>query len=277
MGEGRTRPATLRSVAMPAEHGGWGLTLEPGLLGVLVAPSAAGVLLAVAALLVFLARTPVRYLMVAWRHERSGRSAVDATSGGRAERRRLAGRVAVLEVASLVALIGLVLWLAYDTDWWLAGVPAAPLLALALWYDMRGLSRGLLPEVAGALAVASVAAMAARAGGADWTLALGLWLIQGSRIAASIPHVRAQVRRLHRQVAEPLPGLLGDGSALLAATAAFLLAPTLLLGGVAIVGLVVVQRITLLRPPRPARVLGVRQTVLGLAVVLLTALGTWLA
>ena len=94
MREGGTRPATLRSVAMPAEHGGWGLTLEPGLLGVLVAPSAAGLLLAVAALLVFLARTPVRHLMVAWRHVRSGRSAMDATSGGRAERRRLAWRVA---------------------------------------------------------------------------------------------------------------------------------------------------------------------------------------
>ena len=36
------RRPTLRSVAMPAEHGGWGLTLEPGILGVLLAPSLAG-------------------------------------------------------------------------------------------------------------------------------------------------------------------------------------------------------------------------------------------
>lgn len=27
------RRTMLRSVAMPAEHGGWGLTLEPGILG----------------------------------------------------------------------------------------------------------------------------------------------------------------------------------------------------------------------------------------------------
>jgi hypothetical protein len=30
----------LRSVALPSEHGGWGLTLEPAVLGLLVAPSA---------------------------------------------------------------------------------------------------------------------------------------------------------------------------------------------------------------------------------------------
>lgn len=45
------RRPSLRSVAIPAEHGGWGLTLEPGILGVLVAPDLAGVLLGLAALL----------------------------------------------------------------------------------------------------------------------------------------------------------------------------------------------------------------------------------
>ena len=42
------------------------------------------------------------------------------------------------------------------------------------------------------------------------------------------------------------------------------------------VGLVVIQRVTLVRPPRPARVLGVRQMVLGFGVVAATAAGTWL-
>jgi hypothetical protein len=49
------------------------------------------------------------------------------------------------------------------------------------------------------------------------------------------------------------------------------------MGAVAIVGLVVVQRITLIRPPRRAAVLGVRQMVLGFAVVGAAALGIWLA
>ncbi|WP_426574944.1 hypothetical protein [Aquihabitans sp. McL0605] len=32
----------LRAVALPAEHGGWGLTLEPGLLGLLITPVSLG-------------------------------------------------------------------------------------------------------------------------------------------------------------------------------------------------------------------------------------------
>ena len=50
-----------------------------------------------------------------------------------------------------------------------------------------------------------------------------------------------------------------------------------LLGAAAIVGLVVVQRVTLAQPPRPARVLGVRQMILGFAVVGVTTAGVWLS
>ena len=39
-----TRPL-WRSVAIPTEHGGWGLTLEPVVLGLAVAPSLAGIAL----------------------------------------------------------------------------------------------------------------------------------------------------------------------------------------------------------------------------------------
>ena len=42
------RPA-WRVVALPDEHGGWGLTAEPVLLGLLVAPSWAGLAIGAAA------------------------------------------------------------------------------------------------------------------------------------------------------------------------------------------------------------------------------------
>ena len=57
---------------------------------------------------------------------------------------------------------------------------------------------------------------------------------------------------------------------------AVLLEPALIVGAAAIVGLVIIQRITLTRPPRPAKILGVRQMVLGFAVVGATAIGAWL-
>ena len=58
-----TPRVSIRSIALPTEHGGWGFTLEPILLGLLVAYSAAAWELSVAALAVFLARRPFRLLM----------------------------------------------------------------------------------------------------------------------------------------------------------------------------------------------------------------------
>ena len=258
---------------MPAEHGGWGLTLEPGLLGLLVAPSAAGLLLAAAALLAFLARTPLRLLLIGRRRAGQAEAPRNAT---RAERQRLATRVAILELAGLIVAGGLALVLAPATGWWLPGLLAAPLFATALWYDRGARSRHLVPEVVGSLAVACVAAMVARAGGASWTLAIGLWVILGARICSSIPHVRAQILRLHGHASPPMLTVAGDAAALLAAGIAVGLDGSLLFGALAIAALVVVQRITLARAPRPAKILGVRQMIMGFSVVVATAIGTWL-
>jgi hypothetical protein len=268
-----SRAPALRSVALPAEHGGWGLTLEPGLLGFLVAPSAAGLLLGVAALLAFLVRTPLRLVLIGQRRERQQRLPHSAAG---TERQRLARRVALVELVGLTAAILLAGGLATDSWWWLPGLIAAPLFAIALGYDIRSRSRDLAPQIVGALALASVAPMSALAGGAGWPLALGAWLILGARILTSIPHVRAQVLRIHGRPAPPIPSIVGDAAALLVACAAILLDASLLLGALAIIGLILIQRITLVRPPRPARTLGVRQMVLGFAVVGVTALGTWL-
>jgi hypothetical protein len=259
---------------MPAEHGGWGLTLEPGLLGVLVAPSVAGILLAIAALLAFLVRTPLRLLLIGRRPGREGRP--PTTSVAR-QRHALAGRVVLLELAGIVVSVVGTQVLAPGTAWWLPGVLAAPLFGVALWYDRRSQSRRLIPEIAGSLAIASVASMGARAGGAEWALALGLWLVLAARILTSIPHVRAQVLRIHGHRPPRLLSLGGDVAALLVATLAVLVDASLVAGALAVLGLVIIQRLTLLRPPRPARILGLRQMLLGLSVVAFTAMGAWLA
>lgn len=257
---------------MPAEHGGWGLTLEPGILAVLAAPSVAGVLLAVAALLLFLVRTPLRLVLIG-RH-RAGRR--ETSRLGQA-RTHLATRVAGAELVVAGVAVMAAIWLATEPWWWLPAVIATPLFAVALWFDMRSRSRHLVPEVVGSIAVASVAAMGALAGGAEWPLALGLWAILTARIVSSIPHVRVQVLRIHGVPAATSSALMGDIAALaIASVAVVLLDRSLLFGTLAIVGLVAIQQVTLRRPPRPAKVLGVRQMILGFSVVGVTALGVWL-
>src|SRR5215212_8962980 len=54
------RTVSLRPLALPAEHGGWGFLFEPMLLGLLVAPSWSGALVGAAALFAFLARHPLK-------------------------------------------------------------------------------------------------------------------------------------------------------------------------------------------------------------------------
>ena len=107
-------------------------------------------------------------------------------------------------------------------------------------------------------------------------VAIGLWLILGARIFSSIPHVRTQIRRLHGRSAAAMPTLIGDATALATTALAVWLDAKLSLGAIAIVGLIVAQRISLARPPRPARILGIRQMILGFTVVGATAVGVWL-
>ena len=71
----------LRTVALPSEHGGWGLTLEPVLLGLLVAHSVSALCIGLAAVLAFLARTPLKLAVV------------DARRGRTLERTRMARKV----------------------------------------------------------------------------------------------------------------------------------------------------------------------------------------
>jgi len=56
-----TQQATnIRAVALPAEHGGWALIVEPIALGLLVAPSLTGLFIGAGALASFLVRHPLK-------------------------------------------------------------------------------------------------------------------------------------------------------------------------------------------------------------------------
>ncbi|MBX3286766.1 MAG: YwiC-like family protein [Actinobacteria bacterium] len=254
----RSRSA-LAGVAVPTEHGGWGLTAEPVLLGLLVAPSVAGGLLGVAAVLAFLARTPLRVVLVDRHRDRS------------LARTALAGRVLAVEVLAIVLLATLAALVAAGPFWWPVLV-AAPLVAVELWYDTRSRSRRLAPELAGTWAISAVAAVVVLAAGHGAREALAVWLVVGARATSSIPHVVAQVARLHGRATPARRLLLADAGALGAVAVAVGLDHRAALGAAAVAIAVAVQR-PLARTPVPAKTIGIRQSILGLAVVLAAAVG----
>jgi hypothetical protein len=247
-------------VALPDEHGGWGLTAEPVLLGLLVAPSGAGAALAAGAFTAFLVRTPLKLVLVdRWRHRWLPRT-------------RTAAVVAGVELAVLVALAAVSAALAGWT--WLVPVAVAgPLVAVELWFDMRSRSRRLVPEVCGAVGVAAVAPAIALAGGLDARLAIGLWVLFAARVIASIPFVRVQIARLRHGSAAVRSSDVAQAAGILVAVAAAVVDASLVAGALAVFTLATAQLVWVRRPPVPAKVLGIRQLFLGLAVVGIAAAG----
>ncbi len=261
MTEGRPS-VPLKSIALPAEHGGWGFLFEPLLLGLLVAPSAAGAWLSLGALGFFLARHPLKLsLNDLLRRRRSPRLAPAL---------RLAGAYGLLAAAG------------FGFAWITAGMPvflpllaALPLALVQLHFDARNRGRALFPEMLGALAPGALASAILMAGG--WALAPALqpWLLLALKAAASILYVRARLR-LDRGGA---PGRLSAGISHGAAVS--------IAGGLAVVergpwlGLAAFLPLAfrawfglspLRRPTRP-QILGLQEVGYGLLTVLLLAAG----
>lgn len=251
----------LREVAIPREHGGWSLTLEPALLGLIVAPSPGGLALTAAGVVAFVARTPVKLVLV------------DGWRGRRLPRTELAARVASVEVLLLMGLVTAAVVVTEHQFWWPL-VLAAPLILLELWYDMRSRGRHLVPEWAGAVGIGSVASAVALAGGEPDGIAIWLWVVIGARAFASVPFVRTQLRR-HR--GQPDQRSLSDLAQPLAVGVVLTvwLAGEGTLAGVVAVSVLASFQLTAVRRPAPrAAVVGAEQVGLGLMVVLVTALGT---
>lgn len=250
----------LRSVAVPTEHGGWSLTLEPVVLGLLVEPSWAGLALGLVALLAFIARAPLKLALV------------DRTRGRDLERTRLARRVAAVELSLLIALVGLAFLLAEQSFLWPLAL-AAPLILIELWYDSRSRSRRMVPELTGVVGVAAVAAAIVLAGGGADRLAAGLWVVAAARAVAAITFVRVQLRRAKGQ---PRTLWLSDGFQVAAVGAVLIgwAADAISVAGVvAIVALALIHVVLVRRPVPATPILGAQQVVLGLAVVLTAGLG----
>jgi hypothetical protein len=254
----RTR-STVRAVAVPSEHGGWGLTAEPVVLGLLVAPSISGLFLGVAAVLTFLAHTPLRIVLV------------DRHRHRRLDRTRVAVRVLAAELAAIASLVLAAVLTSTGAFWWPALI-AAPLIGVSLWFDTRSRSRRLAPELAGTVGISSVAALIVLAGGHAATEAVAAWLVLSARAITALPHVRAEIAKLHGKAARASTLLVADLVALIVAALAVVVSTAAALGAIAVAVVVAVQMLTA-GHAREAKVVGIRQMLLGFAVVVATAAG----
>ncbi len=253
----------IRAVALPNEHGGWSLSLEPAILGLLVAPSWSGVMLSLVGLLAFVTRTPLKVALVdRWRHRRL-------------ERTELAERIALIEMILLACLLGLAFALTSQTGWWWPIAVATPLFAIELWYDMHSRGRRLLALLSGPLGIGALAASVVMVGGGSTHLALGAWLAISIRSIAAIFFVRFQLARSKGQdrasssqtgfvqglvaliaLSAWAVGLLADWASLLPWTVA------------ALVMIIVSIHLVLSRRPVPSpKIVGIQQLVLGIVFV----------
>lgn len=240
-----TRPSlSIRPLAVPSEHGGWGLLLEPVVLAMLVAPSAAGALIGMGAGAVFLMQHPLKLAM----HDR--------LQGRRYPRSRFC--------ELLAAGYGAAALLAFTAAWTLAG--ARPLLALTaalpfgaiqLSYNVQNRSRRPIPELAGAIVPASLAAAIALAGGSAAAFALSVLIL--CRSIPAVLYVRSTLRG-----SSPVAMIAAHVAAVLIA---FLFAP--LLAGIAMVLLLLRAAVP---THAPAKTIGLREIAFGAITVGLIAL-----
>ena len=193
------RAQTLRSVALPTEHGAWGFLAESALIGLVLAPAWGGGLAAVAGVSAFLLGHPLRILLL------------DRQRGVVSERTQAAAWLAAF-YATVAAAAGAWLWVAVPRPWWLPVVGALPLAALQLVATLRNTARTLTAQLAGAVAVAALAPTLLIAGGWPVAPALWFWLLLALRALCAIVTVRDRLRRQK--------GLAGAGAALWAVYAA---------------------------------------------------------
>jgi hypothetical protein len=255
-------PVAWKRILLPVEHGGWGFLFEPLLLGLLVAPSRANGALALSAVAAFLVRHPLKL-------------ALGDRQRGRRYPRTSAAEGAALGWA-LVALLGLGGAVAFGgpTLLWPL-VAAAPLALLQLAFDVRNRNRELLPELAGALALAATAPAMFIAVGLGFVPAAIAYVFLGLRAASAILYVRCRLRLTRGTATSRWPQLLAHALGLLVMLllASFRLQSWLAVAAFAILLARALHGLAPAREPMPPRRIGLQELGFGLATTLLVALG----
>jgi hypothetical protein len=261
-----SKPARVawRSVALPAEHGGWAWLVGPILLGLLVVPSAAGIFLVLIDVSAYLARTPIKII---WKDLQRGRRYA-----------RTAAAYKVLFLYAIVAIFSLTAVLILSGP-----VPLVPLFlvlplaAVVLYHDLFANGRELPAELLAPVVLSAVVASMALAHGWDWPHTLAIWAIPLMISVPAVLFIRARLRLDRGQPSRRGLTLAAHvvAALLAAALATANLIPTLaavtifILLGRALYGLSNVRR------PVAVKTLGWSEVAFSLLAVILSAVGYW--
>lgn len=247
----------LKPIALPVEHGGWGLLAEPIALGLLVAPSATGALLCAAAVGAFLTRQPLKVVLVDWVRGRSSQRTFHA--------RRFVLLYSTIALLSFAAAIVLA-----PRPFLLPLFLATPAVLIQLIYDTTGRSRSLIPELAGAAGIASVVAAMALVDGFSSSIAFVLWALVVARGIPTILYLRARLRKLHRKEAKPWAAITAHVIAVVAGIALvkFDHAPLLAVGALIMLLVRAVAGLLSSDMNVRAKTLGIREFIFGAVFVL---------
>ena len=193
----------LRGLALPKEHGSWSILLEPLICGIAVAPSAAAPFIALLFVGGFLAHQPLRVCLTDLRNGRRMPHTVSAVI-----------LAALFLVITIVGLVGT--WRITGFSSLVPLLAAAPLAVLQLGYDLAAKSRRAIPEIAGAVALSSSAAITAHAAGWSSAAALALWCVFACRLIPSLLYVRNRLLLEKRKASSVLWPVLAHFLALAA-------------------------------------------------------------
>lgn len=249
-----------RTVVVPSEHGGWGLTLEPVLLGLLIAPSMVGAMLGAGAFIAFLVRSPLKLVVIDMRRKRW------------LDRSQLAVRFAIGELVVLAAIAGAALWAA-GWSWLVPVAIAAPLVGVEFWFDVRSRGRRLVPELCGSVGISSVVAVIVLASDRNISLAVGTWLVLSARAVGAIPFVRVQIGRLRGVSRSTRSSDTAQVAAIAIGAVAVAAERQMVAGLIGLLMFAVLQLVWVRRTPLAPKALGLRQMALGVGLVAVTATG----
>ena len=178
----KPRPAfRMRSIALPNEHGSWGILFEPLVVGIAVAPSMASPFVALLFIGAFLSRQPLKWYFADLKAKR--------------ERPQTKAARSFAFVYLSIAAIGFFGTWAFAEGWTLLPlIMTAPLGAITLWFDVSGKSRRVLPEMAGVVTLASSAAVCGLAAGWSVAASVALSIIIMLRLIPSMLYVRERLK-----------------------------------------------------------------------------------